>query len=79
MMVGSRRADEVVDQKLEMKPSVRALKRTLLVALKCIDSDSVKRPKMGQVVRMLEADEFAQHEVVLFILIFIQFKCLMIF
>ncbi|XP_042453579.1 probable receptor-like protein kinase At2g42960 [Zingiber officinale] len=62
MMVGSRRADEVVDQKLEVKPSVRALKRTLLVALKCIDSDSDKRPKMGQVVRMLEADEFAQHD-----------------
>lgn len=67
MMVGRRRADEVVDQKLEVKPSIRTLKRTLLVALKCIDSDSDKRPKMGQVVRMLEADELTQHEVVLFI------------
>ncbi|XP_074575886.1 putative receptor-like protein kinase At2g42960 isoform X2 [Curcuma longa] len=62
MMVGSRRAEEVADQNLEVKPSIRALKRTLLAALKCVDPDSSKRPKMGQVVRMLEADELARRE-----------------
>ncbi|URE11058.1 receptor-like protein kinase [Musa troglodytarum] len=56
-MVGNRRTEEVVDPKLEAKPSTRALKRALLVALRCVDPDSRKRPNMGRVVRMLEADE----------------------
>lgn len=58
MMVGSRRSDEVVDPCIEMKPSTRALKRALLTALRCVDPDSDKRPKMGQVVRMLESEEY---------------------
>lgn len=62
MMVGSRRAEEVVDPSLEPGPSIRALKRALLVALRCVDPDSEKRPKMSQVVRMLEADEFPYRE-----------------
>ncbi|XP_019159507.1 PREDICTED: probable receptor-like protein kinase At2g42960 [Ipomoea nil] len=62
MMVGYRRADEVVDPNLEAKPSTRSLKRALLVALRCVDPDSEKRPKMSQVVRMLEADEFPYRE-----------------
>lgn len=62
-MVGNRRAEEVVDENLEVKPATRALKRALLVALRCVDPDSEKRPKMSQVVRMLEADEFPYREV----------------
>ncbi|XP_042494168.1 probable receptor-like protein kinase At2g42960 [Macadamia integrifolia] len=61
-MVGARRAEEVVDPNLEVKPSTRVLKRSLLVALRCVDPDSEKRPKMSQVVRMLEADEFPSRE-----------------
>ncbi|CAH2063585.1 unnamed protein product [Thlaspi arvense] len=57
MMVGTRRAEEVVDQKIEPKPATRALKRALLVALRCVDPESEKRPKMSQVVRMLESDD----------------------
>lgn len=57
IMVGSRRSEEVVDQNIEAKPSIRALKRALLAALRCVDPDSEKRPKMSQVVRMLESDE----------------------
>ena len=64
MMVGNRRAEEVVDPNLEVKPATRALKRTLLVALRCVDPDADKRPKMGQVVRMLEADEVSYREVI---------------
>lgn len=56
MMVGNRRAEEVVDPTLDPKPSTHALKRALLVALRCVDPDSEKRPKMSQVVRMLDAD-----------------------
>ncbi|XP_038717523.1 probable receptor-like protein kinase At2g42960 isoform X2 [Tripterygium wilfordii] len=58
MMVGSRRSDEVVDPNIEVRPSTRALKRALLTALRCVDPDSEKRPKMGQVVRMLESEEY---------------------
>ncbi|KAK3020872.1 hypothetical protein RJ639_045300, partial [Escallonia herrerae] len=62
LMVGNRRAEEVLDPTLEPKPATRALKRALLVALRCVDPDSEKRPKMSQVVRMLEADEFPYRE-----------------
>ncbi|XP_052207511.1 probable receptor-like protein kinase At2g42960 [Diospyros lotus] len=62
MMVGNRRAEEVVDPNLEVKPTTRALKRALLISLRCVDPDSEKRPKMSQVVQMLDADEFPYRE-----------------
>ncbi|KAL5177873.1 putative receptor-like protein kinase [Glycine soja] len=62
MMVGTRRTEEVVDSRLEVKPSIRALKCALLVALRCVDPEAEKRPKMSQVVRMLEADEYPFRE-----------------
>ncbi|VFQ64400.1 unnamed protein product [Cuscuta campestris] len=62
MMVGSRRAEEVADPNLEAKPGARSLKRALLVALRCVDPDSEKRPKMSQVVQMMEVDEFPYRE-----------------
>lgn len=58
MMVGSRRSEEVVDQNIDVKPSIRALKRTLLTALRCVDPGPDKRPRMSQVVRMLESEEY---------------------
>eukprot|EP00262_Sarcandra_glabra_P017452 TRINITY_DN5991_c0_g1_i1.p1 TRINITY_DN5991_c0_g1~~TRINITY_DN5991_c0_g1_i1.p1 ORF type:complete len:183 (+),score=26.69 TRINITY_DN5991_c0_g1_i1:73-549(+) len=58
MMVGSRRSEEVVDPNMETRPSTRALKRALLTALRCVDPDSAKRPKMSQVARMLESEEY---------------------
>ncbi|KAK4786951.1 hypothetical protein SAY86_010784 [Trapa natans] len=57
MMVASKRAEDVMDPNLEVKPSTRVLKRVLLVALRCVDPEADKRPKMTQVVRMLEADD----------------------
>lgn len=57
-MVASRRSDELVDPLIEIKPSPRSLKRALLVCLRCIDLDVIKRPKMGQIVHMLESDDF---------------------
>jgi len=65
-MVGSRRAEEVVDPKISEKPSSKALKRALLVALRCVDPDSIKRPKMGHVIHMLEADDLLFREVCFF-------------
>lgn len=58
MMVGSRRSEEVVDPNIEMRPSTSNLKRALLTALRCVDPEADRRPKMGQVVRMLESDEY---------------------
>ncbi|KAL8250698.1 hypothetical protein R6Q59_034391 [Mikania micrantha] len=57
-MVTSRNAEGVLDPKLPEKPSSRALKRALLVALRCVDPSAQKRPKMGHVTHMLEADDF---------------------
>ncbi|XP_021752140.1 probable receptor-like protein kinase At5g18500 [Chenopodium quinoa] len=57
-MVGNRRAEEVVDPNMDTRPSTRALKRALLTALRCVDPDSEKRPRMGQVARMLESEEY---------------------
>ena len=57
-MVASRRGEELVDSLIEVQPPPRALKRALLVCLRCIDLDANKRPKMGQIVHMLEADDF---------------------
>ncbi|XP_007199331.2 cyclic nucleotide-gated ion channel 1 isoform X3 [Prunus persica] len=57
-MIQSRRGEEVVDPLIEVRPSPRAMKRALLVCLRCTDSDVNKRPKMGQIVHMLEADDF---------------------
>ncbi|ESQ53673.1 hypothetical protein EUTSA_v10025223mg [Eutrema salsugineum] len=63
-MVASRRGEEVVDPKIKNPPPPpRALKRALLVCLRCIDLDASKRPKMGQIIHMLEAEDFPfRHE-----------------
>ena len=57
IMVGSRRIGEVVDPNMQTGPSTKDLKRVLLTALRCVDLDSEKRPKMSQVARMLESEE----------------------
>ncbi|KAE8733304.1 putative serine/threonine-protein kinase [Hibiscus syriacus] len=61
-MVGNRKSKEVVDPKLPQIPASKALKRILLVALRCIDPDALKRPKMGHVIHMLESDDLLFHD-----------------
>ncbi|WOK95583.1 putative receptor-like serine/threonine-protein kinase [Canna indica] len=56
--VQSKREEEVVDPLIQVKPSPRALKRVMLICLRCTDMDAQKRPKMGQIIHMLEGDEF---------------------
>lgn len=63
MMVTNRNAEGVLDPKIPEKPSSRALKRALLVALRCVDPNAQKRPKMGYVIHMLEADDFTFRDV----------------
>lgn len=53
-MVENRKSEEVVDPKLPEMPSSKALKHVLLVALMCVDPNASERPKMGQVIHMLE-------------------------
>lgn len=67
-MVTNRNAEGVLDPRLPEKPSSRALKRALLVALRCVDPNAQKRPKMGHVIHMLEADEFPFRDVSLHLL-----------
>lgn len=57
-MVSNRNSEGVLDPKIPEKPTSRALKRALLVSLRCVDPDSQKRPKMGHVIHMLEVDDF---------------------
>ncbi|XP_020970677.1 probable serine/threonine-protein kinase At1g01540 [Arachis ipaensis] len=56
-MVGNRKSEELIDPNLPEKPSSKALKLALLVALKCVDPDATKRPKIGHIIHMLEADD----------------------
>ncbi|XP_023553164.1 probable serine/threonine-protein kinase At1g01540 [Cucurbita pepo subsp. pepo] len=53
-MIGSEKAVETVDSKLEEKPSSKQLKRMLLIALRCVDPDILHRPTMGQILLMLQ-------------------------
>ncbi|KAJ1279452.1 hypothetical protein BS78_04G157900 [Paspalum vaginatum] len=62
MMVSSRNSDGVVDPKIPKKPTSRAVKKALLVALRCVDPDARKRPKIGHVIHMLEVDDFPYRE-----------------
>ncbi|RCV17554.1 hypothetical protein SEVIR_3G234200v4 [Setaria viridis] len=60
--VTNRDYEAILDPKLPEKPSSKALKKALLVALRCVDPDSQKRPKMGHVIHMLEVDDFPYRE-----------------
>lgn len=62
-MVSNRNPEGVLDPRLPEKPSLRASKRALLVALRCVDPNAQKRPKMSHIVHMLEADESPFKEV----------------
>lgn len=72
-MVGNRKSEEVVDPKLPEMPSSKALKRILLVGLRCVDPDAQKRPKMGHVIHMLEADDLLFRDVCLFKILSLRF------
>ena len=61
-MVSNREAEGVLDPRMVEKPSLRSLKRTLLVALRCVDPNAQKRPKMGHVIHMLEAEDLVSRD-----------------
>ncbi|CAD5326928.1 unnamed protein product [Arabidopsis thaliana] len=55
-------AEGVLDPRMVDKPSLRSLKRTLLVALRCVDPNAQKRPKMGHIIHMLEAEDLVSKD-----------------
>ncbi|KAL0464833.1 UNVERIFIED_CONTAM: putative serine/threonine-protein kinase [Sesamum latifolium] len=63
MMVGNRKSEEVVDAKLAERPASKVLKRVILVALRCVDPDAQKRPKMGHIIHMLESEDLLSRDV----------------
>ncbi|RYR78654.1 hypothetical protein Ahy_A01g003494 [Arachis hypogaea] len=67
-MVGNKNAEGVLDPKLPEKPNSKALKRVLIVALRYTDSNAQKRPKLGHIVHMLEAEESPYKEARAFLL-----------
>lgn len=46
--------DLIIDPNLPELPSIKDLKRILLIGLRCVDLEVEKRPKMGEVLHMLE-------------------------
>ncbi|KAF8044059.1 hypothetical protein BT93_A2130 [Corymbia citriodora subsp. variegata] len=65
-MIANQRTVHVVDSKIPERPSSKELKRVLLIALRCIDQDLNHRPKMGDVVHMLETRDLLIGDVKLF-------------
>ena len=70
-MIGSEKAVETVDSKLEEKPSSKQLKRMLLIALRCVDPDILHRPTMGQILLMLQPRDLLLADVRIYIYIYI--------
>lgn len=53
-MVRDQNLIQIVDPKLAEKPNKKELKRIILIALRCVDADAENRPKMGDIIHMLE-------------------------
>lgn len=62
-MVAQQKIAYVLDPKLPEMPSRKELKRIILIALRCVDPDIKHRPKMGDVLRMLEPRDLLLREV----------------
>ncbi|KAL8134628.1 hypothetical protein AgCh_009594 [Apium graveolens] len=53
-MVRDQNIIQIVDPKLAEMPNKKELKRIILIALRCVDADAENRPKMGDIIHMLE-------------------------
>lgn len=53
-MVATQKIAYVVDPNMPEMPSPKELKRILLIALRCVDPDMKDRPKMGEIIHMLQ-------------------------
>jgi hypothetical protein len=62
-MVVNQKIANVVDPKLPEMPNSKELKRIILIALRCVDTDITHRPNMGEVIHMLEPCEMLLNNV----------------
>ncbi|KAJ4834233.1 hypothetical protein Tsubulata_018376 [Turnera subulata] len=62
-MVSNQKIMYVVDPRLPEIPSTKELKRIVLLALRCVDSDMKHRPTMGDVIHMLEPRDLLLNDV----------------
>lgn len=62
-MVMAQSFEHIVDSKLPEKPSRKELKRIILIALRCVDPDVENRPKMGDIIHMLEPRDLLLNDV----------------
>ncbi|KMZ72927.1 Protein kinase family protein [Zostera marina] len=56
-----KRGEELLDPLIIERPSPRVLRKILLICIRCTDPVAENRPKMGQVLHMLESNEFPFH------------------
>lgn len=63
-LVAEKTYDKVVDPKMPQTPSLKELKRILLIALRCVDPDVEIRPRMGDVIHMLEPRDLLLADIV---------------
>nr|XP_043633776.1 probable serine/threonine-protein kinase At1g01540 [Erigeron canadensis] len=61
--VSNQNFDDIVDARLHEPPSLTDLKRMILIALRCVDSDVENRPKIGDVIHMLEPRDLLLNDV----------------
>ncbi|XP_049394516.1 probable serine/threonine-protein kinase At1g01540 [Solanum stenotomum] len=73
-MVASQQYDQIVDPKLPEMPSMKELKIFLLIALRCVDPDVNNRPKMGEVIHMLQPRDLLLSDVNMIPLLHHNFK-----
>ncbi|KAL2550517.1 putative serine/threonine-protein kinase [Forsythia ovata] len=52
--VSDQKFDLIIDPKLSEAPTMKELKRILLIALRCVDPEVDNRPKIGEIIHMLE-------------------------
>ncbi|KAB2069595.1 hypothetical protein ES319_A08G104000v1 [Gossypium barbadense] len=65
-MVANKKIADVVDSKMPEIPSVKELKRITLIAFRCVDPDLDHRPKMGEVIHMLEPRDLLLNDFLLY-------------
>ncbi|KAL2527349.1 putative serine/threonine-protein kinase [Abeliophyllum distichum] len=53
-MVSDQKFDLIIDPKFSQAPTMKELKRILLIALRCVDPEVDNRPKIGEIIHMLE-------------------------
>lgn len=62
-MVLAQQFEQIVDPNLPEKPCLKELKRIILIALRCVDPDVENRPKMGDIIHMLQPGDLLLNDV----------------